>query len=65
MRADGIREVLGVDVGPTEDVAVWRAFLQGRVARGVRLNHQSQSGRDRQVHGLHTKQGVGDASVAC
>jgi transposase-like protein len=36
VRADGIREVLGVDVGPSEDVAVWRAFLQGLVARGVR-----------------------------
>jgi transposase-like protein len=36
VRADGIREVLGVDVGPSEDVAVWRMFLQGLVARGVR-----------------------------
>ena len=36
VRADGIREVLGIDVGPSEDVAVWRAFLQGLVARGVR-----------------------------
>src|ERR687888_408607 len=36
VRADGIREVLGVDVGPSEDVAVWRTFLQGLVARGVR-----------------------------
>lgn len=36
VRADGIREVLGIDVGPSEDVAVWRAFLQSLVARGVR-----------------------------
>jgi transposase-like protein len=36
IRADGIREVLGIDVGPSEDVAVWRTFLQGLVARGVR-----------------------------
>jgi transposase-like protein len=36
VRADGIREVLGIDVGPSEDVAVWRAFLQDLVARGVR-----------------------------
>ena len=36
VRADGIREVLGIDVGPSEDVAVWRSFLQGLVARGVR-----------------------------
>jgi putative transposase len=36
VRADGIREVLGIDVGPSEDVAVWRTFLQGLVARGVR-----------------------------
>src|SRR5919199_650910 len=36
VRADGIREVLGIDVGPSEDVSVWRTFLQGLVARGVR-----------------------------
>jgi putative transposase len=36
VRADGMREVLGVDVGLSEDVVVWRAFLQGLVARGVR-----------------------------
>ena len=36
VRADGIREVLGIDVGPSEDVVVWRTFLQSLVARGVR-----------------------------
>ncbi len=36
VRADGVRDVLGVDVGPSEDVALWRAFLQDLVARGVR-----------------------------
>jgi transposase-like protein len=36
VRADGIREVLGIDVGPSEDVVVWRTFLQGLVARGAR-----------------------------
>ena len=36
VRADGVREVLGLDIGLTEDVVVWRAFLQGLVARGVR-----------------------------
>jgi transposase-like protein len=36
VRADGVREVLGLDIGLSEDVAVWRAFLQGLVARGVR-----------------------------
>ena len=36
VRADGIRELLGIDVGPSEDVAVWRALLQDLVARGVR-----------------------------
>jgi transposase-like protein len=36
VRADGVREVLGLDVGVSEDVALWRAFLQGLVARGVR-----------------------------
>jgi putative transposase len=36
VRADGVREVLGVDVGLSEDVALWRIFLQGLVARGLR-----------------------------
>jgi putative transposase len=36
VRADGVRAVLGLDIGLTEDVVVWREFLQGLVARGVR-----------------------------
>jgi transposase-like protein len=36
VRADGVREVVGVDVGLNEDVVLWRAFLQGLVARGLR-----------------------------
>src|SRR5258708_14044051 len=32
---DGQREVLGVDVGPSEDRAFWLAFLRGLVARGL------------------------------
>jgi transposase-like protein len=36
VRADGVRAVLGLDIGLSEDVAVWRTFLQGLVARGVR-----------------------------
>jgi len=36
VRDDGVREVLGVDIGPSEDVALWRAFLQGLLARGLR-----------------------------
>ncbi len=35
VRADGVREVLGLDIGLREDVVVWREFLQGLVARGV------------------------------
>lgn len=31
----GAREVLGVDVGPSEDGAFWLAFLRGLVARGL------------------------------
>ena len=34
--ATGEREVLGVDVGPSEDGAFWLAFLRGLVARGLR-----------------------------
>jgi transposase-like protein len=36
VRADGVREVLGLDVGLSEDVAFWREFFQGLVARGLR-----------------------------
>jgi transposase-like protein len=36
VRADGVREVLGLDSGLSEDVVLWREFLQGLVARGVR-----------------------------
>src|SRR5215210_3360728 len=36
VRADGVREVLGLDIGLSEDVELWRAFLQDLVARGVR-----------------------------
>jgi putative transposase len=35
VRDDGVREVLGLDIGPSEDVALWRAFLQSLVARGL------------------------------
>jgi transposase-like protein len=35
VRASGEREVLGLDVGPTEDGAFWRQFLRGLVARGL------------------------------
>ncbi|MDP9469796.1 MAG: IS256 family transposase [Chloroflexota bacterium] len=34
--ADGVREVLGVDIGPSEDGAFWLAFLRSLVARGLR-----------------------------
>lgn len=33
--AEGVREVLGVDIGPSEDGAFWLAFLRGLVARGL------------------------------
>ena len=33
--ATGQREVLGVDVGPSEDGVFWHAFLRGLVARGL------------------------------
>ena len=36
VRADGVRQVLGLDIGLSEDVILWREFLQGLVARGVR-----------------------------
>jgi len=35
VRADGVREVLGVDIGRSEDVALWRAFFQNLVGRGL------------------------------
>jgi putative transposase len=36
VRADGVREVLGLEIGLSEDVILWREFLQSLVARGVR-----------------------------
>ena len=36
VRRDGVREVLGLEVVNSEDLEVWRGFLQGLVARGVR-----------------------------
>lgn len=36
VRADGVREVLGMDVTAGEQVVFWRAFLQSLVARGIR-----------------------------
>jgi putative transposase len=36
VRADGVREVLGVDVTTGEHVVFWRTFLQSLVARGMR-----------------------------
>src|SRR3712207_9163974 len=33
---DALPILLGVDVGLSEDVVLWRAFLQGLVARGLR-----------------------------
>jgi putative transposase len=35
VNADGYREVLGVDIGSSEDGATWTAFLRGLVARGL------------------------------
>src|SRR6058998_2309492 len=35
VRADGVREVLGMDVTTGEHVVFWRAFLQSLVARGM------------------------------
>jgi transposase-like protein len=35
VRTTGEREVLGFDVGPSEDGAFWLAFLRGLVARGL------------------------------
>jgi transposase-like protein len=36
VNAEGQREILGVDVGPSEDGAFWLAFLRSLVARGLR-----------------------------
>ena len=55
MTADGRREVLGLDVGDSEDGAFWTAFLRSLKARGlpgVQLvisdAHTGPQGRDRQ-----------------
>jgi len=36
VNAEGVREVLGLDVGPSEDGSFWVRFLKGLVARGLR-----------------------------
>jgi putative transposase len=36
VRTSGEREVLGVDIGPSEDGAFWLSFLRSLVARGLR-----------------------------
>ncbi len=36
VNSEGVREVLGVDVGPSEDGAFWNRFLRGLVTRGLR-----------------------------
>jgi transposase-like protein len=35
VRADGVREVLGMDVGLSEDVVLWRTFFQSLLGRGL------------------------------
>lgn len=35
VHTDGQREVLGLDLGPSEDGAFWRAFLRSLVERGL------------------------------
>jgi len=34
--SEGERQVLGIDVGPSEDQAFWPAFLRSLVRRGLR-----------------------------
>ena len=34
--SEGERQVLGIDVGPSEDRAFWTAFLRSLVKRGLR-----------------------------
>jgi transposase-like protein len=36
VNGEGVREVLGLDVGPSEDGGFWLRFLKGLVARGLR-----------------------------
>ena len=35
VNAMGVREVLGVDVGPSEEKGFWQQLLRGLVARGL------------------------------
>ena len=36
LRADGVREVLGISVGMSEHTVLWREFLQDLIGRGLR-----------------------------
>jgi hypothetical protein len=43
--AEGERQVLGIDVGPSEDRAFWTAFLRGLVKRGAQRRAAGDLGR--------------------
>ena len=63
VRADGHREVLGFDVGDSEDGAFWTAFLRSLKARGLHEGAAGDLGRPRRPQG-RDRRGVRRGRVA-
>jgi transposase-like protein len=51
--ADGERQVLGVDIGPSEERAFWTTFLRSMVKRGLRGVRLVISDVHEPAHGAH------------
>ena len=68
--AEGVREMLGVELGSAEDGAFWTGFLRGLVARGlsgVRLvtSDAHQASRRRSLRCSTAQPGSAAASISC
>src|ERR1700716_936139 len=67
VKATGEREVVGVDVGPAEDLEFWKAFLRQLVSRGlsgVRLVTSDSSRRSPRYWSAPPGSGAGSTSCA-
>jgi putative transposase len=68
--SEGERQVLGIDVGPSEDRAFWTAFLRSLVKRGLRgvrlVTSDAQEGLKQAIATvLSGVTGSGAASISC
>ena len=51
VNAEGKREIVGLDVGTSEDGAFWLSFLRSLVTRGLAAAERSGTGRLRRSPG--------------